>query len=135
MKNLRKEQLNQEQQEQQEQKNENTKILENSNVSDLNEDELLWRHYSAIQCFLNRKGIKDNDGKPLVVDGSIGGLPNSKSAQALAKYQYQIKVPVDGMWGSQTMSKMPPQDLKIYKECVSKHGDIADKLFHFLGID
>lgn len=35
--------------------NENTKILENSNVSDLNEDELLWRHYSAIQCFLNRK--------------------------------------------------------------------------------
>lgn len=115
--------------------NENTKILENSNVSDLNEDELLWRHYSAIQCFLNRKGIKDNEGKPLVVDGSIGGLPNSKSAQALAKYQYQIKVPVDGMWGSQTMSKMPPQDLKIYKECVSKHGDIADKLFHFLGID
>ena len=90
----------------------------------------------SIQCFLNKKGITDDSGQPLKVDGSIGRYPNSKSAQAIVKYQTMIKVtPTDGVWGSDTMSKMSELDKKIYKQCVSDHGDIIDKGRHWLGLD
>jgi len=90
----------------------------------------------AIQCFLNKKGIKDDTGQPLKMDGSIGTYPNSKSAQAIVKYQTMIKVyPTDGVWGPDTIGKMPESDKKMYRECVSEHGDIIDKGLHLFGLD
>jgi len=52
-------------------------------------------HYNynmAIQCFLNKKGIKDDSGQPVKMDGSIGRYPNSKSAQAIMNYQHTLKM-------------------------------------------
>ena len=89
----------------------------------------------AIQCFLNKKGIKDDSGQSLKLDGSIGNLPNSKSAQAIAKYQGKLGVEQDGVWGYDTNTKMPAKDKEIYKQCISDHGDIIDKGMHLLGID
>ena len=89
----------------------------------------------AIQCFLNKKGIKDDSGQSLKLDGSIGNLPNSKSAQAIAKYQSSIGVADDGVWGYDTNSKMPPKDKIMYKQCISDHGDLFDKGMHLFGID
>jgi hypothetical protein len=90
----------------------------------------------AIQCFLNKKGITDESGKKLVIDGSIGNYPSSKSAQAIHKYQSKIGVyPADGVWGEDTKSKMPNADKAMFKQCVSDYGDIIDKGMHWLGID
>jgi hypothetical protein len=89
----------------------------------------------AIQCFLNKKGIKDNKGQSLKIDGSVGTLPNSKSAQAISKYQKSIGVRNDGVWGSDTGVKMSPEDKKIFKQCVSDYGNIIDKGLHLLGLD
>ena len=89
----------------------------------------------AIQCFLNKKGIKDDAGQPLKMDGSIGTLPNSKSAQAIATYQGKLGVEQDGVWGYDTNTKMPPKDKEIYKQCISDHGDLFDKGLHLFGLD
>ena len=89
----------------------------------------------TIQCFLNKKGIKDNLGQPLKMDGSIGKLPNSKTAQAIATYQAKIGVDDNGVWGYETGQKMPSADKSIFKQCASDHGDLIDKAMHWLGID
>lgn len=82
----------------------------------------------AIQCFLNKKGIKDKEGKSLVIDGSIGTLEGgSKTAQAIEKYQNIIKVRPDGVWGDETKNKMPEKDKKIYQDCLVTYGDFIDK--------
>lgn len=83
---------------------------------------------TIIQCFLNKRGIKDDMGKILVVDGSIGNLPNSKSAQAIATYQGVIGVDQDGVWGYDTSSKMTTSDKKLYDACFSENSGIIDKL-------
>jgi peptidoglycan hydrolase-like protein with peptidoglycan-binding domain len=85
----------------------------------------------AIQCFLNKKGIKDNSGKPLEVDGSIGNYPASKSAQAVYKYQKSIGVTADGVWGSETESSMKPGDKDIFNKCKSETGGLLDKVMGF----
>ena len=41
----------------------------------------------------------------------------------------------DGVWGSNTMNKMPKGDKEVFKECISEYGDIFDKLSHWLGLD
>jgi len=89
----------------------------------------------AIQCFLNKKGIKNDLGKLVKMDGSIGNLPNSESAQAIARYQGTIGVAADGTWGENTITKMPPKDKMIYKQCISDHGDIIDKGMNWIGLD
>lgn len=95
-----------------------------------------YNYNMAIQCFLNKKGVKDDDGKPLKMDGSIGNWPKSKSAQAIANYQSMIKVyPADGVWGEDTMDAMPDKDKVIFKQCVSDHGDLFDKIAHYFGWD
>jgi murein L,D-transpeptidase YcbB/YkuD len=91
-----------------------------------------------IQCFLNKKGIKDNAGQSLKLDGSIGNLPNSKSAQAISKYQLRIGVKPDGVFGNETTEKMKtkfPNDYKLWLECKSEEGDLFDKGAHFFGLD
>lgn len=82
----------------------------------------------VIQCFLNKKGIKDDAGQQLKLDGSIGRLPNSKSAQAISKYQSSIGVAADGVWGYDTTTKMSPKDKTIYDACFSEHGSIIDRM-------
>jgi hypothetical protein len=90
----------------------------------------------AIQCFLNKKGVKDNDGNELVVDGSIGTLDNgSKSAQAISKYQSEVRVKPDGVWGYNTAQNMSEDDKDIMKDCRSEHGDLLDKFLHLIGLD
>ena len=90
----------------------------------------------GIQCFLNKKGIKDDSGQSSKIDGLIGNYPASKSAQAIHNYQSKIGVyPADGVWGEDTMRKMPSKDMVIFKQCVSDYGDIFDKGAHWLGID
>ena len=89
----------------------------------------------GLQCFLNKKGFRDYDGNMLKLDGSIDNYPKSKSAQAIFKYQDTIGVVPDGVWGSNTMDKMPKGDKKVFKECISDYGDIFDKGAHWLGID
>ena len=100
-------------------------------VSEQNE---MSKGNKAIQCFLNKKGITDDAGQKLSVDGSIGRYPNSKSAQAISKYQSKIGVESDGVWGKNTMDKMPPNDMKLFKECESEHQDFIDKALGFLGL-
>src|SRR5210317_1305112 len=86
-------------------------------VSSMSDPEL-QKYNKAIQCFLNKKGITDDDGDKLVIDGLIGDLEEeSKSAQAIARYQGMINAyPVDGVWGQITMSKMTPGDKEKYNE-------------------
>ena len=79
--------------------------------------------------------MKDDAGNSLVVDGSIGNYPNSKTAQAIFKYQDMIKVDQDGVWGYDTMSKMPQKDRNLFNECKSDEGDLFDKAMHWLGWD
>ena len=99
----------------------------------LSEQTELAKINKAIQCFLNKKGIKDDDGNELDVDGSIGRLPNSKSAQAIRNYQSMIKVyPTDGVWGDDTASAMSDEDKEIMKNCVSEHGGLLDKIYNWL---
>lgn len=89
----------------------------------------------TIQCFLNKKGVKDDDGNELDVDGSIGRLPNSKSAQAISKYQSVVGVNPDGVWGYDTASAMTNEDKEIMDKCRSEHGDLIDKILHLIGLD
>ena len=95
-----------------------------------------YNYNRGVQCFLNKKGIKDDEGNKLVMDGSIGNYPKSKSAQAIYRYQEIIKVyPVDGVWGQDTMEAMPDADKKIFKDCISQYGDLFDKIYHYFGWD
>ena len=95
-----------------------------------------YNYNRGVQCFLNKRGITDGDGQQLKLDGSIGRLPNSKSAQAIAKYQQLIRVyPVDGVWGEDTMSGMPAKDKEMFKQCISDYGDLFTKIWHYFGWD
>ena len=89
----------------------------------------------AVQCFLNKKEITDNEGGEIVVDGSIGKLPNSKSAQAISKYQSEVGVNPDGVWGFNTAKAMSNEDIELMKDCRSEHGDLMDKFLHLIGLD
>lgn len=111
---------------------EKEQILKKHNEVKLNlpimEQTELMNKNKAIQCFLNKKGIRDKENKPLEVDGSIGTLDNnSKTAQAIEKYQNTLKVRPDGVWGDETKNKMPENDKKLYQECLVEHGDFIDK--------
>lgn len=97
----------------------------------LSEQEGGTENKKAIQCFLNKKGVTDNQGDTLDVDGSIGNYPNSKSAQAIFKYQEMIGAQTDGVWGEETINKMPPLDKKMYDECEKEYQGLIDK---FLGL-
>ena len=85
----------------------------------------------AVQCFLNKKGYKDDSKKPLFVNGKWG----DKTEEALRKYQSKIGANTDGVWGPNTYNKMPKADVQIFKQCISDEGDIIDKGLHFFGLD
>jgi hypothetical protein len=85
----------------------------------------------AVQCFLNKKGFRDNNNQPLKVDGLLAG----KSAEALRKYQVKIGVDADGVWGPMTQNKMPDKDVQLFKQCISDEGSLIDKGLHMFGLD
>jgi hypothetical protein len=90
----------------------------------------------VIQCFLIKKGITDDNNQKIVKDGRIGSLPNSKSAQAISKYQRAIgSYPNDGIWGEDTMKRMPKADKELIKQCAADEGNIFDKFMHWIGMD
>ena len=47
-----------------------------------------YNYNMAVQCFLTKKGIKDNSGQKLEMDGRIGSYPKSKTAQAIVMMEY-----------------------------------------------
>tara|TARA_R110000868_G_scaffold401607_2_gene677212 strand:+ start:137 stop:493 length:357 start_codon:yes stop_codon:yes gene_type:complete len=85
----------------------------------------------AIQCFLNKKGYRDNSNQPLKVDGLLAG----KTAEALSKYQSKLGVDADGVWGPMTQNRMSDKDVQIFKQCISDEGTLIDKGLHMLGFD
>ena len=85
----------------------------------------------GIQCFLNKKGHRDDKNQPLKVDGNLG----DSTKQSLSKYQSKIGVTADGVWGPETQNRMPDSDVKIFKDCVSQEGSFIDKGLHFMGLD
>jgi hypothetical protein len=88
-------------------------ILNYSKWSQLNEQDEATKGTVQVQKFLNAKKITGKDGKPLVVDGMTG--PNSNTEAAIQKYQQRIGVwPTDGVWGYDTMEKMPEQDRELW---------------------
>ncbi len=97
----------------------------------LNEQKEDKKYNMAIQNFLNEKGITDDANQKLVVDGKIGNYPNSKTAQAIFKYQSKIGVQTDGVWGNDTESKMEknfPNDYKLFQKKKGEQGDFLDKI-------
>ena len=85
----------------------------------------------GIQCFLNKKGYKDDANQPLKVDGLLAG----KTSEALSKYQSKIGVTADGVWGPETQNKMSDKDVQLFKQCVSDEGSFIDKSLHMFGLD
>jgi hypothetical protein len=89
----------------------------------------------AIQSFLNEKGITDDNNQKLVVDGSIGNYPASKSAQAIVKYQQSINADANGVWDGDIRNHMPEKDKELFKDKISEQGDLYDKFLHWIGMD
>jgi len=79
-----------------------------------------------IQKFLNAKKITGDEGKPLEEDGLTCIDLSCQTAQAISKYQSSIGVwPAEGVWGSDTMEKMPKED----KELLDSFGSWFERLF------
>jgi peptidoglycan hydrolase-like protein with peptidoglycan-binding domain len=98
----------------------------------LNEQQETPEQKKGLQCFLNKKGIRDDSNQPLKVDGNIG----DKTMEAITKYQSKIGVyPTDGTWGPATSSKMPSKDVELFKQCIADEGSIIDKGLHMFGLD
>lgn len=100
----------------------------------LNEQEENLKYNKAIQNFLNEKGITDDKGQKLEIDGKIGNYPGSRTAQAIFKYQSQIGVRTDGVWGDdngETVSKMKKSfsnDYELFQKKKGEQGDFLDKI-------
>jgi hypothetical protein len=95
-------------------------------ISEQSEERKFMR---ALQKFLNVKFPQ----LKLVIDGRTG--PNSQTEEAIKKYQISIGMnDVDGVWGSNTAEKMPPQDAKLLKKFVLQEGDILDKFLDWVGL-
>ncbi len=79
-----------------------------------------------IQKFLNAKKITGDEGKPLEEDGLTCIDLSCQTAQAISEYQSSIGVwPAEGVWGPDTMEKMPKED----KELLESFGSWFERLF------
>jgi hypothetical protein len=85
-------------------------------------------YYLGIQKFLNKKfpDLK------LVEDGKTG--PNSKTEQAIIRYQKTIGANPDGQWGQETWSKMPEKEKKFLKSVIAKEGGLIDQFVNWIGL-
>ena len=85
--------------------------IHEANLKVLGEQDENTKGTIQIQKFLNKKGITDDNGKSLDEDGLAG----KSTEEAISTYQTSLRVyPVDGVWGRDTMDKMPPADRKLY---------------------
>ena len=75
----------------------------------------------AVQEFLNNRYKKDPKFTLLIVDGKTG--PNSKTEQAIMRYQSEKGIEVDGKIGNETSSEMRKDGLGKF-----------EKKYKFLGI-
>lgn len=92
----------------------------------INEQSEEAKFIRGVQNFLNQK---INAG--LVVDGKTG--PNSKTAQAIKKYQSMIGLyPADGVWGFNTWEQMPEKDQKLLKSLIAQEGGIIDRFLNWI---
>ena len=74
----------------------------------------------------NNPDITGDNGKPLEEDGLTCIDLSCQTAQAISEYQSSIGVwPAEGVWGPDTMEKMPPED----KELLESFGSWWDGLF------
>jgi murein L,D-transpeptidase YcbB/YkuD len=90
----------------------NTVITEQSAIINLKK---------SVQCFLNKK-LKLN----LVVDGKHG----EQTKKAIELFQKSKKLRPDGVWGQKTTDSLDKEEYKLFQDCLSKHGDVFDKLVH-----
>jgi hypothetical protein len=80
----------------------------------------------TVQEFLNTV-LKLNP--PLIIDGLTG--TGSKTEKAIMKYQQLIKVwPVDGIWGEDTMNKMPEKHKQYFEKIKQKNMSGFDKIIN-----
>lgn len=88
----------------------------------LNEQDQAAIETKYIQEFLNKRL-----GAKLETDGLAG----EKTEEAISKYQSMIGVsPADGIWGPETMSKMPEKDKAMLDDITSGFfGKILNRLF------
>lgn len=92
------------------------------------QDYLEHQFIRAVQTFLNEK-----INAKLKVDGLTGR--NSKTEEAIAKYQHRIGVyPTDGVWGVKTWDAMPEADRIRLKKLVAKEGGPVDMFLNWIGI-
>lgn len=93
-------------------------------INQINEQTEELNFKKAVQCFLN-KLYKTNI--------SVDGLHGSKTENLIKKLQTSRSVwPVDGVWGPDTYKKLKPNEIEMFEDCVSEHGDIVDKAAHGL---
>jgi hypothetical protein len=91
----------------------------------LNEQDEEHKIRKGIQCFLNKKGFK------LPITGEI----DVNTKKAIQKFQLKAGLsPANGNW-IETNRQLNPEDIKLFKQCMSDEGDIIDKGLHFIGLD
>lgn len=80
----------------------------------------------AVQQFLNA-ALKLNP--PLAIDGLTG--PGSQTEKAIMKYQEKINAyPIDGVWGDDTMSKMPKKHKEYFEKLKLKNMNGLDRMLY-----
>ena len=80
----------------------------------------------AVQEFLNTV-LKINP--PLAIDGLTG--PGSQTEKAIMKYQRLINVwPTDGIWGEDTMNKMPKKHKEYFEKLKLKNMSGLDRIIY-----
>jgi hypothetical protein len=86
----------------------------------ITEQEEITRN-KVIQCFLSKLYKK-----PIKIDGFIG----NETKQYIQQFQSSKGIyPADGIWGSETSSKMTQQEKALWKLCVKQFGDLFDRWF------
>jgi hypothetical protein len=85
----------------------------------INEQEEEIKLHKGVQCFLNKRFNAN-----IAVDGDHG----EETSKLIKKIQNIRKVyPVDGKWGSETRSKLTPQEIEMLDDCTASQGDFIDK--------
>ncbi len=83
------------------------------------------------QAAIETKYIQEFLNKRLGTNIATDGLAGTKTEEAISKYQSMIGVsPADGIWGPDTMSKMPEKDKAMLNDISSGiFGKILNRLF------
>jgi len=89
------------------------------------QDEETFKAIKGVQCFLNKKGYK------VPITGDINGV----TRKAIQSFQSKFNLyPANGNW-EDTVQKLTPEDVKIFKQCLSDEGNFIDKGLHMFGLD